>query len=105
MKFEAIKAQILNKQTYTLLKLNTELIITTYASDIAVGATIGQKDGYEEGIIPYSSKTLSEQQRRYSATEKVLLAFFLILKSFDTSFSEEKQYYKPIIKHLHTCSA
>ncbi|MGL5707542.1 MAG: reverse transcriptase domain-containing protein, partial [Aeromonas sp.] len=82
IKFEAIKAQILNKQTLTLPKPNTELIITTDASDIAVGATIGQKDGYEESIISYFSKTLSEQQRRYSATEKELLAIVLTLKRF-----------------------
>ncbi|MGL5708157.1 MAG: RNase H-like domain-containing protein, partial [Aeromonas sp.] len=81
-KFEVIKSHILNKKTLKLPMPNSELIVTTDASDIAVGATIGQRVGHEESIISYFSKTLSEQQRRYSATEKELLAIVLTLKRF-----------------------
>ncbi|MGL5772764.1 MAG: RNase H-like domain-containing protein, partial [Bacteroidales bacterium] len=81
-KFAEIKSLLLSKKTLTLPKPDSELIITTDASDLAVGATIGQKDSTEESIISYFSKTLTEQQRRYSATEKELLAIILTLKRF-----------------------
>lgn len=52
--------------------------LRTDASSYAIGAILYQKheDPKLEGVVLYYSKTLSETQRRYSATERELLAAF-----------------------------
>jgi len=50
------------------------------ASDVAVGAVLGQKRDKVFRVIYYASKTLDEAQRNYTTTEKKLLA---VLYAFD----------------------
>ncbi|RVW71842.1 Retrovirus-related Pol polyprotein from transposon 17.6 [Vitis vinifera] len=51
------------------------------ASDFAIGAVLGQRDG-KPYVIYYASKTLNEAQRNYTTTEKELLAVVFALDKF-----------------------
>ena len=52
------------------------------ASDLAVGEILGQREGGKPYVVYYSSKTLNEAQRNYTATEKELLAVVYALDKF-----------------------
>ena len=52
------------------------------ASDLAIGAVIGQRDDGKPHVVYYASKTLNEAQRNYTTTEKELLAVVYALDKF-----------------------
>ena len=64
-----------NRDQYTLI---------TDASLTGIGAILTKKQGTEDRVIAYASKTLSKSQRNYSATKRELFAivhFTIILKT------------------------
>ena len=52
------------------------------ASDLAVGAILGQRTEGKRYVVYYASKTLNEAQRNYTTTEKELLAVVYALDKF-----------------------
>ena len=52
------------------------------ASDLAVGAVLGQRVEGKLYMVYYASKTLNEAQRNYTTTEKELLAVVYALDKF-----------------------
>jgi hypothetical protein len=52
------------------------------ASDLAVGAILGQRRDRHPFVVYYASKTLDEAQRNYTTTEKELLAVVFGLEKF-----------------------
>ena len=52
------------------------------ASDLAIGAVLGQRDGGKPYVVYYAIKTLNESQRNYTTTEKELLAVVYSLDKF-----------------------
>jgi hypothetical protein len=52
------------------------------ASDLCVGAVLGQRVGKDPHVIYYASRTLDEAQRNYTTTEKELLAIVFALEKF-----------------------
>ena len=52
------------------------------ASDLAVGAILGQRAEVKPYVVYYVSKTLNEAQRNYTTTEKELLAVVYALDKF-----------------------
>ena len=52
------------------------------ASDLAMGAVLGQRENGKPYVIYYASKTLNEAQRNYTTTEKELLAVVFALDKF-----------------------
>ena len=52
------------------------------ASDIAIGAILGQREDGKTYVIYYASKTLNEEKRNYTTTEKKLLAVVFTLDKF-----------------------
>ena len=52
------------------------------ASNFAVGAVLGQKDGKLSHVIYYASRTLDTAQANYTMTEKELLAVVFALDKF-----------------------
>ncbi|WKA10548.1 hypothetical protein VitviT2T_028113 [Vitis vinifera] len=52
------------------------------ASDLAMGAVLGQREDGKPYVIYYASKTLNEAQRSYTTTEKKLLAVVFALDKF-----------------------
>ena len=52
------------------------------ASDLAIGAVLGQREGGKPYMVYYARKTLNEAQRNYTTTEKELLAVVYALDKF-----------------------
>ena len=52
------------------------------ASDLAIGAVLGQRVDGRPHVVYYASKTLNEAQRNYTTTEKELLAMVYALDKF-----------------------
>ena len=52
------------------------------ASDLAIGAVLGQREDEKPYVVYYASKTLNEAQRNYTTTEKELLAVVYALDKF-----------------------
>ena len=52
------------------------------ASDLAIGAVLGQRENGKPHVVYYASKTLNEAQRNYTTTEKELLAMVYALHKF-----------------------
>ena len=52
------------------------------ASDLVVGAVLGQRAEGKPYVVYYASKTLNEAQRNYTTTEKELLAVVYALVKF-----------------------
>ena len=52
------------------------------ASDLAIGAVLGQREDGKPHVVYYASKTLNEAKRNYTTTEKELLAVVYALDKF-----------------------
>ena len=52
------------------------------ASDLAIRAVLGQREGGKPYVVYYASKTLNESQRNYTITKKELLAVVYALEKF-----------------------
>ena len=52
------------------------------ASDLAIGAVLGQREEGKPYVVYYARKTLNEAQRNYTTTEKELLAVVYALDKF-----------------------
>ncbi|MGL5708809.1 MAG: reverse transcriptase domain-containing protein, partial [Aeromonas sp.] len=81
--YESIKKMINHDIILKLPDTNKEYILTTDASNIAIGAALIQVDAYgKEQIISFFSKTLNSAQKNYSTTDKELLAIVEAIKHF-----------------------
>ena len=56
------------------------------ASDLAIRAVLGQREGGKPYVVYYASKTLNEAQRNYTTTKKELLAVVYALDKFRAYF-------------------
>ena len=52
------------------------------ASNLTIGAVLGQRDEGKPYVVYYASKTLNEAQRNYITTEKEMLAVVYALDKF-----------------------
>ena len=52
------------------------------ASDLAIGAVLGQREDEKPYVVYYARKTLNEAQRNYTTTEKELVAVVYALDKF-----------------------
>lgn len=59
-----------------------EFVLTTDASDFAIGAVLSQGSIGKDRPIAYASRTLNKTEERYSTIEKELLAIVWALKEF-----------------------
>ncbi|KAI5150401.1 hypothetical protein ENBRE01_1475 [Enteropsectra breve] len=85
----ALEAFRLTKQAMNLNTMryqpnfDKEFILTTDASDVAIGAILSQLDDKgNEKIVHYYSMILDETQKRYSTTDKELLAIIKSMEKF-----------------------
>jgi len=57
-------------------------VLDTDASDFGLGAILSQRQGDQEKVIAYSSRTLGKPEQKYETTRKELLAIVSGLKQF-----------------------
>ena len=80
--FKKLKDEIYNRIELLHPKPNCPYILCTDASDVGLGAWIGQKVGDKIHRISFASKALSKSQKSYSATKRELLAIVWALHKF-----------------------
>ena len=73
--FEVLQQLLCSAPVLSYPNFAQHFILQTDASDLGLGAVLTQKDGLgQEHVISYASRSLSDREKRYSATEKEALA-------------------------------
>src|SRR5436189_4797982 len=82
--FKAIKKKLISAPILIYPDFKKEFILSTDASNIALGAVIHQKgdDGLEH-VIAYENKTLNKAEQNYSTTELECLTVVWAIEKFD----------------------
>ena len=79
--FEELKAYLTTTPIVRVPNWMLPFEVMCDASDLAIGAVLGQREG-KPYVVYYASKTLKEAQRNYTTTEKELLAVVYALDKF-----------------------
>ncbi|GJY72032.1 reverse transcriptase domain-containing protein [Tanacetum coccineum] len=80
--FELLKEKLTYAPVIISPNWNLPFELMCDASDFAVGAVLGQKDGKTFHLIYFASKTLNLAQQKYIVTEKELMAVVLTFDKF-----------------------
>ena len=80
--FEELKAYLTTALIVRAPNWQLPFEVMCDASDMAIGAVLGQREGGKPYVVYYASKTLNEAQRNYTTTEKELLALVYALDKF-----------------------
>ena len=78
--FEELKAHLTTAPIVRAPNWQLPFEVMCDASDLAIGAVLGQREDGKPHVVYYASKTLNEAQRNYTTTEKELLAVVYALK-------------------------
>lgn len=80
--FETCKKLLCNDPILQYPNFSKEFILTTDASNYAIGAVLSQGSPPQDRPIAYASRTLNQSETRYSTIEKELLAIVWAVKHF-----------------------
>ncbi|KAJ2947350.1 hypothetical protein O0L34_g17078 [Tuta absoluta] len=80
--FEKCKQLLTNDPILQFPDFDRPFILTTDASDVAIGAVLSQGTLGSDKPVAYASRTLSETETRYSTIEKEMLAIMWAVKYF-----------------------
>ncbi|GJZ45994.1 putative nucleotidyltransferase, ribonuclease H [Tanacetum coccineum] len=80
--FESLKEKLTCAPVIVSPNWNLPFELICDASDFAVGAVLGQKDGKNFHPIYFASKTLNPAQQKYTVTEKELMAVVFAFDKF-----------------------
>lgn len=80
--FEKCKSLLIMDPILAYPDFEKEFILTTDASDFAIGAVLSQGQIGKDRPIAYASRTLSKAEENYCTTEKELLAIIWAVKHF-----------------------
>lgn len=80
--FQKCKELLINAPILQYPDMNKPFILTTDASEVAIGAVLSQGTIGSDRPIAYASRTLSDTERKYSAIERELLAIIWATKHF-----------------------
>ena len=80
--FEELKAYLTTTLIVRAPNWQLPFEVMCDASDLAIGAVLRQREGGKPYVVYYASKTLNEAQRKYTTTEKELLAVVYALDKF-----------------------
>ncbi len=80
--FAALKAAVASAPIIHMPDLSQPFVLTTDASNFAVGAVLTQGTGAEERVIAFESKKLSPAETRYPVHDKEMLAVIYALKKW-----------------------
>ena len=81
-RFEELKAYLTTAPIVRAPDWHLPFEVICDASDLALGAILGQRVEGKPYVVYYASKTLNEAQRNYTTTEKELLAVVYALDKF-----------------------
>ena len=91
--FEWLRTAITSDKVLMLPNFDLEFVVTTDASDYAIGGVLSQlyerekEKGVDDRPVAYFSKSMNEAQTRYSTTEKEMLAIVLAVENWHYSFT------------------
>ena len=81
--FDTIKAKLLTAPVLSYADPTKKFVLTCDASDTAVGYVLGQVDEQKrEYVIAYGGKSLTNEQRNYTTTEKECLAVMCGIEAY-----------------------
>ena len=80
--FHKVKKAIANAESLAYFDKNAKTVIIADASPVGVGAVLTQWQGDQLRPVYYASRTLSPTERRYSQTEKEVLALVWACEHF-----------------------
>lgn len=80
--FEKCKQILIRDPVLAHPDFGKEFLLTTDASDYAIGAVLSQGPMGKDKPIAYASRTLSKTEENYSTTEKEFLAMYWAVKHF-----------------------
>nr|XP_016493968.1 PREDICTED: uncharacterized protein LOC107813241 [Nicotiana tabacum] len=80
--FELLKQKLTTTPIITAPNWSLPFELMCDASDVAVGAVLGQRINKMFHPVYYASKTMNEAQRNYTVTEKELLAIVFAMEKF-----------------------
>ena len=72
--FNELKSKLCEARVLTFVDSSKDFILNTDASFGAIAAVLSQKEGNDEKVIAYASRTLSTFEKGYCVTRKELLA-------------------------------
>jgi hypothetical protein len=78
--FERLKKALITAPVLRSPDPDLPYVVTTDASDFAVGAVLSQDDGAGDRPVAFTSSTLSETRRRYAAYDKEMFAILEALR-------------------------
>ena len=84
--FEKLKAHLTTAPIVRAPNWLLPLEVMCEASDLAIGAVLGQREGEKPYVVYYASKTLNEAQRNYTTIEKELLTVVYALDKIRAYF-------------------
>lgn len=79
---EALKDRLTNSPLLQYPNFNKEFVLTTDASNFAIGGILSQGEVGHDLPVAYASRTLNKSEGNYSTTEKELLAILWGVKHF-----------------------
>ena len=82
MSFEELKSHLTTVPVVRAPNWQLPFEVMCDASDLAIGAGLGQREDGKPYVVYYASKTLNEAQGNYTTTEKELLAVVYALDKF-----------------------
>lgn len=80
--FQKMKSLLSSSDILIYPDYNRPFILTTDASDFAIGAVLSQGEIGKDKPIHFASRTLTATEEKYSAPEKEMLAIFWALQTF-----------------------
>ena len=80
--FEELRSHLTTEPIVRAPNWQLPFEVMCHASDLSIGAVLGQREGGKLYVVYYASKTLNEAQRNYITTEKELLAVVYALDKF-----------------------
>ena len=81
--FQILQQLLCSAPVLSYPKFDQRFILQTEASDLGLGAVLTQIDSLgQEHVISYASRSLSNREKRYSATEKEALAVVFAIDHF-----------------------